>query len=173
MTNMIETLLTSGEFWVLVSFIGLVALALYYRAPKQITQALDQRAEIISRDLQEAKRLYDAAQTLLQKHEVLLARLSGEAEQLMGAARQQAEDYAQERTASLIEHNLRQEQQAEARIDSARKTAISSLHHEAAALSVSAAKMLIDEKADHTALIDRGLDEIEAALKTARSSDIN
>ena len=167
MSNIIESLdalLQTGEFWVLVSFIGLLAIAFYYRAPGQLAKALDQRAQMISRDLDEAKRLYDEAQALLEKHEARLAGLGAEADQIMGAARKLAKDYSEEHAASLNERIQRQEKQAEMRIDSARKTAISSLHHEAAMLSVRAAKLLIDEKADHTALIDRGLDEIETAL---------
>ena len=167
----LEPLLQTGEFWVLISFIGLLAIAFYYRAPGQLAQALDQRAQMISRDLDEAKRLYDEAQALLEKHEARLAGLGAEADQIMGAARKLAKDYSEEHAASLNERIQRQEKQAEMRIDSARKTAISSLHHEAAMLSVRAAKLLIEEKSDHSALLDRALDEIEGSLKAEKRSD--
>ena len=52
-------------FWVLVAFVGFVALIIYFKVPGMITSALDARAKKIKADLDEADSLLKEAQDLL------------------------------------------------------------------------------------------------------------
>ena len=54
-----------AEFWVAVAFGVFVLILLYYKVPKLIAKSLDDRAEAIRKELDEARRLREEAQTLL------------------------------------------------------------------------------------------------------------
>ena len=58
-------MLATPEFWVAISFVGFVALIIYFGAPKMIAKALDDRADRIRAELEEARRLREEAQNLL------------------------------------------------------------------------------------------------------------
>ena len=61
-----------AEFWVLVSFVVFRLIVLYYKVPAMIAKPLDERAEAIRKEIDEARRLREDAQKLLadyqQKH---------------------------------------------------------------------------------------------------------
>ena len=53
------------RFWVLVAFLIFFALLLYYKVPAMIGKMLDDRADSIRKELDEARRLREDAQALL------------------------------------------------------------------------------------------------------------
>jgi F-type H+-transporting ATPase subunit b len=61
-----------AEFWVAVSFFAFLLIVLYYKVPSMIAKILDERAETIRKEIDEARRLREDAQKLLadyqQKH---------------------------------------------------------------------------------------------------------
>ena len=61
-------MLQTPEFWVAVSFFGFVALLLKYKVPALIGKTLDQRADDIRRELDEARKLRTDAQALLEDY---------------------------------------------------------------------------------------------------------
>ena len=63
-------LLSAPETWVAISFIGFIALLIYYKVPGQITKALDSRADRIRTELEEAQKLREEAQGLLAEFRV-------------------------------------------------------------------------------------------------------
>ena len=52
-------------FWVLVAFLAFVGLLIYYRVPTSVGKMLDDRADVIRKELDEARRLREDAQSLL------------------------------------------------------------------------------------------------------------
>ena len=54
-----------AEFWVAVAFVAFLLILLYYKVPTLIAKSLDDRAEAIRKELDEARRLREEAQSLL------------------------------------------------------------------------------------------------------------
>ena len=47
-------MLRTAEFWVAVSFVGFLAILVYYKIPALLAKALDERAAAIRKELDEA-----------------------------------------------------------------------------------------------------------------------
>ena len=58
-------MLGMAEFWVAVAFVAFLAILVYYKVPKLIAKALDDRADAIRKELDEARRLITALAGLI------------------------------------------------------------------------------------------------------------
>ena len=56
------------ESWVLVAFILFVALMVYLKVPAMVAKMLDERSAKIAKDLDEARKLREEAQALLDSY---------------------------------------------------------------------------------------------------------
>ena len=74
-------------FWVLVSFIGFMALLAYYGVPRLIGKALDDRADAIRKELDEARRLREEAQALLADYQKKAKEAENEAKGIIDQAK--------------------------------------------------------------------------------------
>ena len=61
--------LSTPEFWVAVSFVGFVLLIMYFKVPGKMGALLDDRADKIRNELDEARRLREEAQAMLAEFE--------------------------------------------------------------------------------------------------------
>ena len=96
-------MLRTAEFWVAVSFVGFLAILVYYKIPALIAKALDERAAAIRKELDEARRLREEAQNLLNDYQKKHRNAGQEAEAITEQARREAEAYAKETRAALAE----------------------------------------------------------------------
>lgn len=152
------------------AFVGLVlflALIAYLKVPGMMGKALDQRAEKITNDLAEAKRLREEAQSLLAEYQrkrkeaeaeaaAIVAVAQREAEALTAEAKQKTEDYVARRTA-LSEQKIKQ----------AEADAINAVRATAVDLAIGAAEKVLAAKADVTtskSLFDKAVSEVKARL---------
>lgn len=137
-----------ATFWSLVGLILFLGLLVYLKVPGMITRALDDRADKIRNELDEARRLREEAQQLLAEYQrkrkdaekeasELIAAAEHEASGLVAEARQKTEDYVKRRTAM-----------AEQKIALAEAEAVNEVRQSAIDIAVSAAETLIAEKAD-------------------------
>ena len=69
-----------AEFWVAVAFVVFLLILLYYKVPKLIAKSLDDRAEAIRKELDEARRLREEAQNLLADYQKKHRNVGQEAE---------------------------------------------------------------------------------------------
>ena len=95
--------LATAEFWVAVSFVGFVGVVIYFKAPAMIAKALDERAERIKAELDEAQRLREEAQALLAEYQRKRRDAETEAEEIITLAREEADRYSKETRATLDE----------------------------------------------------------------------
>ena len=152
------------------AFIGLLlflALIVYLKVPGMMARGLDARADKISNELAEAKRLREEAQHLLAEYQrkrkdaeaeaaSIVASAEREASALTAEARQKTEEYVARRTA-LSEQKI---QQAEA-------DAINAVRAAAVDLAVAAAEKVIAAKADagtNAALFENAIGEVKTRL---------
>ena len=94
-------MLSSLDFWVAVSFVGFIALIVYFKVPGKVTGALDARAEGIRKELDEARRLREDAQAILADYQRKQRDAEREAESIIKQAKAEAKMMADETRASL------------------------------------------------------------------------
>ncbi|MBN9571997.1 MAG: ATP F0F1 synthase subunit B, partial [Alphaproteobacteria bacterium] len=86
--------LQEPETWVALGVLILVGVFLYHRVPAFIAAALDARAAGIARELDEAKRLREEAETLLADYKRKAAQAEQEAAGILTEAKADAERFA-------------------------------------------------------------------------------
>lgn len=113
------------QFWVLVAFLIFVGLVLYYRVPAMIGKMLDERAEAIRKELDEARRLREEAQALLADYQKKAKEAETEAKSIIDQAKTEAETLAAEARKALAENIQRRSKLAEDKIARAEAQALS------------------------------------------------
>lgn len=160
-------MLRTAEFWVAVSFVGFLAILVYYKVPALIAKALDERAAAIRKELDEARRLRDEAQNLLNDYQKKYRNAGLEAESIIEQARGEAEAYAKETRASLAESLERRTRQAEEKIARAEAQAVDEVRAAAVDTALAAAERILREKASGAAgaaLIDDSIRSLKGRL---------
>ena len=112
-------MLQMAEFWVAVAFVAFVLVLLYYRVPRLISKALDERAEAIRKELDEARRLREEDQALLADYQKKHRNVGQETDIIVETARREAEALANETRASMTESLERRTRMAEEKIERA------------------------------------------------------
>ena len=112
------------EFWVMIAFFCFIGLLMYMKVPGQITKALDDRADAIRKELDEARRLREEAQQLLADYQKKAREAEAEAKAIIDQARVEAEGLARETRKTLAENLERRTKQAEEKIARAEAQAV-------------------------------------------------
>lgn len=154
-------------FWVMIAFVGFIALLIYYRVPGAVGKALDNRATAIRADLDEARRLRDEAQALLADYQ----RKSREAEQetktILDQAKREGEALAAETRKNLQESVERRTKLAEEKIERAEAQALSDVRTAAVESAIAAAEKILKSRvtgATADALIENGIRDLDGKL---------
>ena len=156
-----------AEFWVAIAFVVFLLVLLYYRVPSLIAKSLDDRAEVIRKELDEARRLREEAQNLLADYQKKHRNAGQEAQSILELARREAEVIAQETRASLKDLLERRTQQGEDKIARAEAQAVDDVRAAAIELAVAAAEKILREKvsgAGGGALVDQSIRELKGRL---------
>ena len=156
-----------AEFWVAIAFVAFVLVLLYYRVPALIAKSLDDRAEAIRKELDEARRLREEAQNLLADYQKKHRNVGQEADSILELARGEAEAFAQETRANLKDMLERRTRQAEDKIARAEAQAVDEVRAAAIELAVAAAEKILREKASGAGgatLIDQSIRELKGRL---------
>jgi len=131
------------EFWVAVSFFIFVGVILYFGVHKKIAAALDARAALIEKELEEARRLRNEAEKVLADYRRKEAEAANEAESIIALAAKEAEIFAAETRKSVKEHFERRMKLAEDKIARAEADAVREVRSVAVDAAVAAAQALI------------------------------
>jgi F-type H+-transporting ATPase subunit b len=160
-------MLAMAEFWVAVAFVAFVAILVYYKVPKLIAKALDERAEAIRKDLDEARHLREEAQSLLADYQKKHRNVAQEAEAIIDLARREAEALAHETRVSLKQTLERRTKLAEDKIARAEAQAVDEVRASAVDVAVAAAEKILREKmagSGGAALIDQSIRDLKGRL---------
>lgn len=160
-------MLGDPTFWVAVGLVIFLGIVVYLKAPASMARALDDRAERIRNELDEARRLREEAQALLAEYQRKQHDAEREAEDIVTQAREEAERYAAETRAKLEETLERRMQLADDKIAQAEAQAISDVRTMAADVAVAAATRLLGEElteAKAKSLVEDGIKELDSKL---------
>ncbi|TWG89605.1 F-type H+-transporting ATPase subunit b [Mesorhizobium sp. J18] len=137
-----------ATFWATIGLIVFVAILIYMKVPGMLSRALDQRAERIRNELDEARRLREDAQQLLAEYQRKRQEAEKEAEDIVNAARREAELIAQEARERTEDYVARRTALAEQKIAQAERDAVSEVRSSAVDIAIEAARRLLTEKVD-------------------------
>jgi F-type H+-transporting ATPase subunit b len=159
--------LSTPEFWVAVSFVGFVLLIMYFKVPAQMGAMLDDRADKIRNELDEARRLREEAQAMLAEFERKQRDAQKEAESIITLAKQEAEALAKETREKLKDSLERRGKIAEEKIARAEEQALSEVRSVAVNVAIAAAEQIIESKMTPAAskkLVDQSIKDLKTKL---------
>jgi F-type H+-transporting ATPase subunit b len=150
-----------------IGFLIFVGILVYFGVPGMLARRLDDRAARIRRDLEEARALREEAQGLLAGFERKQKEVRALADEIVAAARVEAEKAAAHAKEDIRRTVARRLQTATDQIDAAEKAAIRQIRDRAVSVAVAAAAEVIRRDIrpdDADALIDAAIAEVGGKL---------
>ena len=155
------------EYWVLVAFLIFLGMLWKANAHGMIAKALDDRADQIRKELDEARRLREEAQNLLADYQRKQRDAEAEAKSIIDNAKREAEAMAADTRKSLAEQLERRTKAAEDKIARAEAQAVSDVRAAAVDGALAAAQRVLAGKtpgALGASLIDQSISELKSKL---------
>ena len=153
------------EFWVAVSFFIFIGVLVYFGVHMKVASALDARALLIRKELEEARRLREEAEKVLADYQRKLGDVVTEVDNITALAAKQAETLAAETRQSLKEYFDRRIKLAEEKIARAEMEAVRELRNDVVDAAIAAAQNLIAAKLTP----DRAKKLVSTSIKALKS----
>ena len=157
----------SETTWVLIALVMFIGVLFYFKVPRMITDVLDRRADAISEELDEARKLREEAQSVLADYQRKAREAEQEAEEIIELARREASSYAAEAAQRTDEYVTRRTNIAEQKIAQAESVALREVRSMSADLAVAAAERILAAKvkgAEAEKLVAEAIAEAKARL---------
>ena len=161
------SIFTTPEFWSAVAFFLFIGLLVYYKVPSQAAKWLDDRADAIRRELDEARRLREEAQQLLADYQIKSREAAEEAKVIIEQARREAEALGAETRKALKETLERRTKLAEDKIARAEAQALGEVRSAAVDAAIAAAERILKTKISAKTganLIDQSIRDLKGRL---------
>jgi F-type H+-transporting ATPase subunit b len=159
--------LNNTNIVVAIGFVIFLGILVYFGVPGMLTRKLDERAVRIKAELDEARALREEAQSLLAGYERRQKEVKAQAEEIVTAARVEAEKAAEAAKEDIRRSVARRMQTATEQIAAAEQAAVRQIKDRAAAVAVAAAGDVLRERMqadDANRLIDAAISEVGAKL---------
>ncbi|SHO60102.1 F-type H+-transporting ATPase subunit b [Pseudoxanthobacter soli DSM 19599] len=156
-----------ATFFALVALVILFAGFIYIKVPGKVAGYLDERSSNIRRELDEARRLREEAQTVLAEYQRKRREAEAEAQAVLETARSEAERITAEAHAAIEDMIARRTKTAEQKIAQAETQAIADVRSVAADVAVAAAAQVLKTRIGGAAadtLINEGIQAAKARL---------
>lgn len=156
-----------ATFWALAGLIIFLGLLAYLKVPGMITKSLDERADGIKNQLEEARALREEAQQLLAEYQRKRKEAEDEAAGMVAAAEKEAASIVEEARQSTEDYVERRKALAKQKIAQAEREAVAEVRANAVDLAVLAAGQMIGDKVDAKTSADlfkQSIQEIKSNL---------
>jgi F-type H+-transporting ATPase subunit b len=156
-----------ATFWALVGLILFLAIVAYLKVPGMIGGQLDQRADKIRNELEEARKLREEAQQLLAEYQRKRKEAEAEAVGIVDAAKREAKALAADAKVKTEEYVTRRTAFAEQKIAQAERDAIAEVRGSAVDIAIEAARKVLGDKVDATTagqLFKSSIDAVKTKL---------
>jgi F-type H+-transporting ATPase subunit b len=156
-----------NSFWAFVGLLIFLGIMVYMKVPGMMAKGLDARGEKIKADLDEAKRLRDEAAALLEEYKKKRKQAEADAEEIVAAAKRDAETMAADASQKTEEFVKRRTAMAEQKIAQAEADAVNAVRSTAVDIAVAAAGKILGGKADpklQSELFKQSLGDVKARL---------
>lgn len=155
------------NYVVLIGFILFLALLFYFNVPAMILKMLDDRAETIRSELDEARNLRDEAQAVLAAYERKSREVAEQSQRIIDHAREEARLAADAAKEDLKQSIARRLKAAEEQITSAEEKATRELRNRAVDVAIAAAAKILADSITATEAnkrIDAAIAEVESRV---------
>jgi F-type H+-transporting ATPase subunit b len=159
--------LRNTDFIVLLGFLLFIGILLKFKVPALIGKALDDRAEGIRSELEEAKKLREDAQKMLASYERKQKEVQEQADRIVEQAKSEAAQAAEQAKEDIKSSVARRLTSAEEQINSAKSSAIKDVRDQAINVAIGAAQDVVTAQMDAKSagkLIDDAIDAVGAKL---------
>ncbi len=159
--------LKNTNFVVLLGFLVFIGILIWKKVPAMLGKMLDERADRIQTELNEARALRDEAQSILASYERKQREVQTQADAIVEQAKKDAEVAAAKAKEDLKASIARRLAAAEEQISAAEAAAVRNVRDTAISVAVAAASDVIAKEmsaTDANALIDASIDEVGAKL---------
>ena len=165
--NMEHGVLSDSTFWAFIALIIFIAILAYNKVPFWLARHLDDRAERIEKELEEARRLRQDAQQLLVDYQKRREELSQEAEEIIAKTTREANLLVEEAERKAKEYIDRRNKLAEEKIQQAERDALALIRSKAVDIAFSAANIAIEKNLDeetYNRLFAESLEDVKKTL---------
>jgi F-type H+-transporting ATPase subunit b len=156
-----------STFWATVALVIFLGIVAYIGVPGMIARSLDSRAERIRNELEEARKLREEAQQLLAEYQRKRKEAEQEAQDIVAAARREAESLTEDARRKSDEYVTRRTALAEQKIAQAERDAVNEVRSSAVDIAIAAAERILADKVDGktgSALFKSSLDHVRSKL---------
>ncbi|HEY3222746.1 MAG TPA: ATP F0F1 synthase subunit B [Pseudolabrys sp.] len=160
-------LLRDSETWVAIAFVIFLGVLAYLGAHKVVMKSLDDRAERIKSELDEARRLKDEAAELLAEYQRKRQAAEAEAQDIIEGAKAEADRLATEAKGRIEDFVARRTALAETKIAQAEAQATADVRSAAADAAIAAAEKILSTEAKGklaAELIAKGIEDVRKKL---------
>lgn len=150
-----------------IGFVIFIGILIYYRVPGMLTRRLDQRSVQIRSEIDEARALREEAQSLLASYERRQKEVKLQADDIVAAARVDAEKAAEASKEDIRRSVARRLKTAIEQIEAAEQAAVRQVRDRAVSVAIAAAAEVMrnnidDQEADR--LIDASIEDVGRML---------
>lgn len=159
--------LTNTDFIVLLAFLLFIGVLVYFRVPSMAAKMLDERADGIRKDLDEAREMREEAQKLLDSYERKQREVQEQADRIVENARKEAQAAAEQGKKDVEASIERRIRAAEEQIQSAEESAVRQIRNEAVNVAIAAAREVLAEQMtanEANKRIDQSIETVEQKL---------
>ncbi len=156
-----------NTFWAFIALLIFIGVVVYFKVPRMISKALDERANRIRNELEEARRLREEAQQLLAEFQQKRKEAEKDAVDIVASAKREADMLLEDAHRKTEEYVVRRTAIAEQKIAQAEQEAINEVRASAVDIAVEAARKLLAEKVDARTgaeLFKSSLQEVKSKL---------
>jgi F-type H+-transporting ATPase subunit b len=156
-----------ATLWATIALLIFLAIAVYFKVPGMIARSLDERAAKIGSELDEARRLREEAHQLLGEYQKRRLEAEKEAEEIVAAARREAEVLVEDAHRKTEEYVARRQALAELKIGQAERDAVAEVRSLAVDIATDAARTVLAGKLGEQASADlfrKSLEAVETKL---------
>jgi F-type H+-transporting ATPase subunit b len=156
-----------ATFWAFVALVIFLGIVFYMKVPGMISKSLDERANKIRNELDEARRLREEAQHLLAEYQRKRKEAEQEAGDIVAAAKREADQLVAEAQKRTEEYVARRAALAEQKIGQAERDAVNEVRASAVDIAVEAARKLLGDSVNTKVdadLFKTSLQQVKAKL---------
>ena len=156
-----------NTFWTFVGLILFFALVFYVKAPAKVGKNLDDRADRIRKEIEEARELKEEAKQQLAEYQRRRREAEEEAKDIIAAAKREADSLLKEARQRNEDYVARRTAMAELKISQAESDAIAEVRASAVNIAVDASARIIADRNAKTAsglFIDQSIAEVRKRL---------
>ena len=160
-------MLEDATFWALVGLILFLLLIVYLKVPGKLTASLDNRAETIRTELEQARKLREEAQALLAEYQRKAREADAEVEEIIDQAKREADAFGADARKRVEDYVASRTKMAEGKIAQAEAQALREVRSLSADVAIAAAQRILTARtrgAVAEGLITQSIGDVQSKL---------